>query len=307
MERCLRHAVDRRVGPQHVDGFGAPGGTLLGERARFVLGIPRLQVGLLRQRDLFGLASVGARAPAGTRARASAGGGRCRTGGATRPCTGRCRRPRSRAPDVSRPWGTFGEVDPELFRQMPLQRGVVGLRRGHRLLVQQATVDGQPLAVPRLHLVRDRDVGVQIRVARPRIAVRERSPDQPPCLDLTRPVLAFAGEQHLALDERQRIGNGRIVRGFDDVGHLARGDSPQRDDGFDRAERQVETGHRGLPGSGVSRHRRRQLPSILRLTPVLADEELPRHLAADACDLVGGAAAARRLSLSKPAAAQLRC
>ena len=41
---------------------------------------------------------------------------------------------------------------------------VVGFRRGNIGLEQHPTVDGQPPSVEGLHLVRDRDVGVQVRV-----------------------------------------------------------------------------------------------------------------------------------------------
>jgi hypothetical protein len=49
--------------------------------------------------------------------------------------------------DRPQPWvgiGPFGEPDPEAGPEVVLQGGVVGFRRRHRGLEQDAAVDGQP-------------------------------------------------------------------------------------------------------------------------------------------------------------------
>ncbi len=43
------HVLDRIGSPECFDGLGVPGGPLLGQTAGFVLGLPSLQSGLLRQ------------------------------------------------------------------------------------------------------------------------------------------------------------------------------------------------------------------------------------------------------------------
>ena len=70
--------------------------------------------------------------------------------------------------------GRSANRTPKRVAEVLLQRGVVGLRRGHGGLEQHPSVDGQPASVEGLHLVRDRDVGVQIRVAGSAVPVGER-------------------------------------------------------------------------------------------------------------------------------------
>ena len=57
---------------------------------------------------------------------------------------------------------------------MLLERGVVGLRRGNIGLEQHPPIERQPPSIEGLYLVRDRDVGVQIRVAGGAVAMGER-------------------------------------------------------------------------------------------------------------------------------------
>lgn len=59
----------------------------------------------------------------------------------------------------------FGEPDSKLRDQQRLEPGVVPLGRGHRRPVQRPSIQGEPPAVDRLHLVRDRHVRVQVGVA----------------------------------------------------------------------------------------------------------------------------------------------
>ena len=89
--------------------------------------------------------------------------------------------------------GPFGEPHPQAVAEVLFEGGVVGLRRGHLRLEQHPAVDRQPAPVEGLHLVRDRDVGVQIRVAGPAVAVGERGRDQPADVDLPDPAVARSG------------------------------------------------------------------------------------------------------------------
>ncbi len=84
--------------------------------------------------------------------------------------------------------GPFGEPDPETGPEVVLQGGVVGFRRRHGGLEQDPSVDGQPAPVKGLHLVGDRDMGVQIGVAGAAVPVGERGRHQAPHVDLADPV-----------------------------------------------------------------------------------------------------------------------
>ena len=108
-----------------------------------------------------------------------------------------------------------------------------------------------------LHLVRDRDVGVQVGVAGAGVAVGERGRDQPGDVDLADPVGALAGVQGVLLDERQRVGDGLVVGLLDLRRDLRWGDRPQGADRLHRGEGQVVPGHRGGPRPGQLRDRRR--------------------------------------------------
>jgi hypothetical protein len=72
---------------------------------------------------------------------------------------------------------SFREPYTEPVAEVVFQGGVVGLRRRHRGFEQHPAVDGQPASVERLYFVRDRDVGVQIRIAGSGVAVCERGSD----------------------------------------------------------------------------------------------------------------------------------
>ena len=140
--------------------------------------------------------------------------------------------------------GPFGEPHPQRVAEVLLQRGVVGLRRGNLGLEQHPSVDRQPASVEGLHLVRHRDVGVQIRVAGPAVAVGERGRDQATDVDLPDPLRPGPGEQGLLLDERQRVLDRGLVGPFDHGRHRRIGDRPQRRHRLHRRERQVITGDR---------------------------------------------------------------
>ena len=89
--------------------------------------------------------------------------------------------------------GPVREPHPEPVAEMMLQGGVVGLRRGHGRLEQHPAVNGQPASVEGLYFVRNGDVGVQVRVAGPGVAVGERRRDQAGDVDLPDPVPVPAG------------------------------------------------------------------------------------------------------------------
>jgi hypothetical protein len=90
--------------------------------------------------------------------------------------------------------GSFREADAEGVAEMMFQGGVVGLRRRDRRLEQDPAVDGQPQAVEGLHLVRNGDVGVQVRISGSGVAVGERGRDQAAYVDLPDPVPALPSE-----------------------------------------------------------------------------------------------------------------
>jgi hypothetical protein len=52
------------------------------------------------------------------------------------------------------------ELDAEAFSEVSLERGVVGLRCGDDVLMQDRSVDREPLALPGLDLVRHSDVSM---------------------------------------------------------------------------------------------------------------------------------------------------
>ena len=74
--------------------------------------------------------------------------------------------------------GSFREPDAQPVAEMVFQGGVVGLRCRHGGFEQHPAVDGQPAPVEGLHLVRNSDMGVQIRVTGAGVAVGERGRDQ---------------------------------------------------------------------------------------------------------------------------------
>ena len=69
--------------------------------------------------------------------------------------------------------GAVGEGDVEAVGEFGLQHGVVVLGRGHLRREQHPPVQGEPAPVEGLHLVRHRDMGVQVRVPGAGVAVGE--------------------------------------------------------------------------------------------------------------------------------------
>jgi len=80
---------------------------------------------------------------------------------------------------------------------------------------QYPSVDGQPAPVKGLHLVGDRDMGVQIRIAGTAVPVGERGRHQAPHLHLPDPISPAPGEERMSLDEPQSVRDGGPVGPFD--------------------------------------------------------------------------------------------
>ncbi len=108
----------------------------------------------------------------------------------------------------------FGEPHPQIAAKVLLERSVIGLRRGNVGLEQHPPIDRQPPSIEGLHLVRHRNVGVQIRVAGSAVAVGERGRDEAADVNLPDALRAGPGEQGMLLDERQRVLDGVLVGSF---------------------------------------------------------------------------------------------
>ena len=108
--------------------------------------------------------------------------------------------------------GSSGETDAEAVAEMTFQGGVIGLRRRHRRLEQHPPINGQPPAVEGLHLVRNSDMSMQVRVAGAGVAVGERGGDQAAYVDLPDPVRALPGRRPSFL--LQALALGLILSGL---------------------------------------------------------------------------------------------
>ena len=183
--------------------------------------------------------------------------------------------------------GAFGEPDPEGVTEVVFEGGVVGLRGRDHGLEQDPAVDGSPLAVQGLHLVRDRDVGVQVGVPGAGVAVRERGRDQSGHVDLTDPVRPQPGEQGPLFEEGEGVADGGLMGALDAGGGGRVGQRPQDRDTLHRGEGQVEPGDRGGPGAGVLGDHRGELAGIGGFAAVLGEEVLAGHLGADLGTLSG--------------------
>jgi hypothetical protein len=129
-----------------------------------------------------------------------------------------------------------------------------------------------------LDLVCHRDVGVQIRVAGPAVAMGERGGDQASDVDLPDALWPGPSEQGMLLDERQSILDRGLMGPLDHSRHRRIGHRPQRRDRLHRRERQVIASHRLCSRPRVFRDLPCQLPSVNRLPTMLSEEELPGHL-----------------------------
>ena len=107
--------------------------------------------------------------------------------------------------------GPFRKPHPQAVTEVLFEGGVVGFRGCHVGLEQHPSVDGQPASVEGLHLVRDCDVGVQIRVASPAVPVGKRGRNQAADVDLPDPLRPSPGEQGVLLNEGQRVRDRSLV------------------------------------------------------------------------------------------------
>ena len=278
-ERGGDHRRDGVTATKHCCRFGQPGGPLFGVRAGFVFGVASLQRRLLGQVKSFdrGWRPAMIRlkldrelAPSGVDQGTSAGPALAQSEVNTdNLADGSLRRVGP---------GPFGEPHPEPVAEVVFEGGVVGLRCRHLCLEQHPTINTQPASVEALDLVRDRHVGVQIRIAGPAVAVGEPSPHHTADVDLPDSLWPRPGEQRLLLDEPQRIPNGGSVRPLDRRGRSRVGERPQCRDRLHRRKRQVITGDRLRAWSRVLRDLGCELSGVDRVAAVLCVEELLRQL-----------------------------
>ena len=277
-QRRPHHRCDGLRASQHRCGLVEPGGALLGHGSGFVFGVAGFQRCLLRQVLGFDRCRWPAVIMLELDRELCAAG--LDVGAAGRPPLVQSRfdthdladRPLARVGA-----GPFGEPHPQRLAEVLFQCGVVGLRGGDVGFEQHPSVDGQPAPVEGLHLVRDRDVGVQIGVAGAAIAVGERGRHQASDVDLPDPLWPGPGEQGMLLDEFQRVLHGRLMGAFDDGRGGRIGDRPQGGDRLHRGERQVIASHRLSARTGVFRNLAGQFSCVHRLAAMLGEEELAGH------------------------------
>ncbi len=145
-------------------------------------------------------------------------------------------------------------------------------------LVQQSRIDRPPVAVEGLDLVRDRDVGVQVRVAGTGVAMRERHRDHALYVDLSYAVRAEPGVERLLFEVVQARPDGSLVAALDHRRELGIGQSPQGRDRLGRRKGQVEPGYRHRCGLRPAHYRAEQFAVGGRRSAELADEELAAQL-----------------------------
>jgi hypothetical protein len=222
------HGSDRLRSAEGLDGLGMPGGAPLGQGAGFVLGLPGLQGGLLRQLQGFH------RGRRPTMITLKLGRQLTLPVLDQRPP----RRPtlvqrRVHADDLRhRPLTRIlvvpiSEPHPQSVPEMMFQGGVVGLRGSNRGFEQHPAVDRQPPPAKRLNLVRHRHMSVQIRITSAAVAMRKRRCYQPADIHLPDPLRALPGKQRLLLQKPKRVVYGRVVGQFDLCRDVGVGDRPQ--------------------------------------------------------------------------------
>ena len=230
-----------------------------------MLGLPSLQSGLLRQRDRLGRR----RRPAMSVLEIDR---QLRLTGLDRrpPTRPRLPQPGRHTDDLPHrplariPRSVDRETQPQPGHQMRLQLRVVHLRDAHHPRMQRTAIDRQPRPIQGLDLVRDSDMGVEIRIPRPRIPMRERRRDQPCDLDLPHPTMPTPREQDPLLQIPQRVRDRRVVSLLDLRRHLLRRHRPQRRHRLHRRERHVIARARNRRVPRQRRHLRRQLQPARR-------------------------------------------
>lgn len=141
-------------------------------------------------------------------------------------------------------------------------------------------VQGPPLPVQPLHLRRDGDGRVQVRVTGARVRVVERRRDQPVGLDLRDPGRAGAGQGGVRLEVGERPSPGRLMRQLNLPADLLVAERPQRRDRLHRGEHQVHPSDRlpsRLGGPGVEPF---QLSAVERVPVLSLAEQLGRDVPA---------------------------
>jgi len=165
-------------------------------------------------------------APPGNPARSASGARRKRS---TVPVEYR----RSPAPAAAPPALARGELDPQSCPELILDSRVVGLAGADRHRVQHPQVQRPPLPVQALHLRRDRDVRMQVRVPRPGIGVVDRGRHETPGVDLRNPGGAGPRQRRVLLHIRERPPPGRLMSLLDLSADPLVAQSPQHRHGLD--------------------------------------------------------------------------
>ena len=279
-----QHAV-HSPGAENLLSLPAPGGTLLGEGARLVLGLAGLEVGALGERDHLGLggwASVIGEEGGGEFVAAvfdlSASGG---------PAGGEGQVDAVDLADGALAGGgaALDEADAEGLGERGLKGGGVELGRGDFGLVDQVGVEGVPASVGALHLVGDDEVGVEVGVAGAGVAVGEGDRDQAAGLDVADAVRADPAER-LGLEVLDDLGDGLAVQLLELLAGGERGECPQCRERLRRRHGEVDAGDGGRDGTRPDRDRAVEFERGLGSPAELPGEELRRHLAADLGELV---------------------
>ena len=222
------HGLDRIRSAEGFGGLGVPGGALLGQAAGFVLGLPGLQGGLLRQLQRLHRrrrpAMITLKLPRQLTLPV------LDRDPPTRPTLVQRRvntddLPHRRFPRIGvRP---VREPHTQPVAEMMLQGGVVGLRGSHRSFEQHPAVDRQPPPAEGLDLVRHCHMSVQIRITSAAVSMGKRRCYQPAHVHLPDPLRPLPGKQSMLLQEPQCIPDGGLVGSFDLRGDLRVGDRPQ--------------------------------------------------------------------------------
>ena len=212
-----------RAPPRISAASARPGAALLGLRARFVLRLAGRQCGLLRQLSPLDRRSAGGRARPGTGVPGRRVRPRCRRAGTTSAAATRRRFRRSRGPLLGVGGvGTVGEPHPDPLDEQGFQPGVVVLGGGDLVPIQRPAVQRQPPPVDWVQtLLRDGDVGVQIGVARARVAVRKGGRDHAGGVDLGDAVGAAAGVGGVLLQPADGVPHCLVVAGVDRRSEIA--------------------------------------------------------------------------------------
>ncbi|OXR39762.1 hypothetical protein B7C42_08163 [Nocardia cerradoensis] len=277
-------SVQEVVAPEHGGGFGAPVAALLGPRPRQVFAGPGLQGRDLREIPHLhrcGLAPELLVEVDGQLAQPCSDGSV-----ATRPVPDQYQGNAVDFADgalVRVRAGTFGEFNAEVGAEVVVESGVVDLADGHVQPVDHRRVQGAPRAIGTAYAVGDQDVGVQIRVAAAGFAVDETCCDDAVDIELPHPVAAGPGEDPVGLQPTECVVDGGIVGAGDALGHLDRGDGPQRGHAFDGRERDVEAcDRRGLRARNLG-DEPGQLTVIQRGALVVFGEHFRRDVGANPC------------------------